>query len=103
VEGSPGAGALVEAFAFAFKESTLTFADVHVRFVKPDVAIAHAKWTMTGARTPPGMPEPREGIQTLVLTKGQNGWLIDGFQNTNSMPERPFPKGPGVPGGGPSK
>jgi uncharacterized protein (TIGR02246 family) len=94
---------LGDAFAFVFKESTLTFTDVQVRFLKPDVALAHARWTMTGAKTPAGIPEPREGIQTLVVIKGQNGWLIDGFQNTHSIPERPFPKGPGTTAGGLSK
>ena len=59
--------------------------------------LAHARWTMTGARTPPGMPEPRTGIQTLVLTKAAGHWLIRGFQNTLSVPERPFPTAPPTP------
>jgi hypothetical protein len=49
---------------------------------------------MTGAKTPPGIPEPREGIQIEVLKKIDGKWLIYSFQNTNSVPERPFPKGP---------
>jgi len=55
----------------------------------------------SGARTPPGMPEPRRGIQLQVLTKENNEWLIASFQNTNSIPEFPFPTGP--PPGGPTK
>ena len=85
---------LTAAFKFVFSESALTFADVYVRFLAPGIALAHARWTMTGARTPAGVPEPREGIQTLVLTKARGEWLIDGFQNTHSIPERPFPAGP---------
>ena len=85
---------LTEAFKFVFKDSKLTVTDVTTRFLKPDVAVAHARWTMTGARTPPGMQEPREGIQTLVFTKEGERWLISAFQNTNSVPERPFPTGP---------
>ncbi len=85
---------LTAAFAFAFKQSTLTVTDVQVRFVKPDIAIAHVRWTMTGARTPPGVPEPREGIQIQVLTKQHGKWLIESFQNTTSVPEVPFPTGP---------
>ena len=78
--------------------SKLTITDVQVRFLAPQVALAHARWSMVGAKTPSGIPEPREGIQTLVLTKQSNQWLIAGFQNTYSVPERPFPPGPSAPG-----
>jgi hypothetical protein len=54
---------------------------------------------MAGAKTPAGIPEPREGIQTLVFTKRAGHWLIAGFQNTHSVPERPFPTGPSAPTG----
>ena len=85
---------LTAAFKFVFKDSKLTIVDVNSRFLKPDVAVAHARWTMTGARTPAGIPEPKEGIQTLVFIKTGGRWLINAFQNTHSMPERPFPAGP---------
>jgi uncharacterized protein DUF4440 len=88
-----------KAYAALFTEdcdvvSKLTITDVEMRFLKPDVAAAHARWTMTGARTPAGIPEPREGIQTLVFTKEGGHWLIAAFQNTHSVPERSFPSGP---------
>jgi uncharacterized protein (TIGR02246 family) len=86
---------LTEAFRFVFAESKLTIGAVQVRFLSPEIALAHVRWTMVGARTPAGLPEPREGIQTLVLTKRTGHWLISGFQNTHSVPERPFPTGPG--------
>ncbi len=89
---------LTAAFAFVFSESALTITDVQVRFLSPTIALAHARWTMTGARTPPGVPEPRAGIQTLVLTKQAQHWLIAGFQNTHSAPEQPFPTRPPAPG-----
>ena len=88
---------LTAAFRFVFKESTLSIGEVEVRFLSPEIALAHARWTMVGARTPTGIPEPREGIQTLVFTKQAGHWLISGFQNTHSIPERPFPEGPGAP------
>ena len=91
---------LTAAFTFVFRESQLTITDVQVRFLAPDIALAHARWSMTGARTPAGIPEPREGIQTLVLTKDAGHWLIAGFQNTHSIPEQPFPTGP-TPSAGP--
>jgi uncharacterized protein (TIGR02246 family) len=79
------------AFQTMFRDSKLTITEVDTRFLRPDVAVAHARWTMVGAKTPPGMPEPRQGIQTLVFTKQSGGWLIAAFQNTLSFPERPFP------------
>jgi len=74
---------LTRMFANIFRESTLTFTQVDVRFLTPEIAIAHAHWTMTGAHMPPGLPEPREGLQTLTLQKRNGKWLIAAFQNTN--------------------
>jgi uncharacterized protein (TIGR02246 family) len=85
---------LTDAYAFVFKESVLTIKDVDIKFLAPDVAIAHVRWTMTGARTPKGIPEPQQGIQTHTLQKQSGRWLIAAFQNTNAIPEMPFPKGP---------
>jgi len=85
---------LTDAFAFVFRDSRMTIADVQIRYLTPGLALAHVLWTMSGAKTPPGIPEPREGIQIEVLKKVDGKWLIYSFQNTNSVPERPFPKGP---------
>jgi uncharacterized protein (TIGR02246 family) len=88
---------LTAGFAFVFRESTLTISDVQVRFLSPTIAVAHVLWGMTGAKTPAGIPEPRQGIQLQVLKKAGDDWLIASFQNTNSVPERPFPTGPPSP------
>jgi uncharacterized protein (TIGR02246 family) len=80
----------LEAFRFVFRDSRLTITDVNTRFLRPDVAVVHVRWTMTGAKTPPGLPEPRQGIQTLTFTKQQGQWLIAALQNTLSVPEQPF-------------
>ncbi len=85
---------MTAAFAYVFRASTLTVTDVEVRFLAPEIAIAHARWTMTGARTPPGMPEPRQGIQTLTMVKKAGQWRIAAFQNTLAVPEVPFPVEP---------
>lgn len=85
---------LTDAYAFVFRESALTLTDIDVRFLAADIAVAHVKWTMTGARTPKGLPEVQQGIQLQVLQKQGGKWFIASFQNTNSIPERPFPKGP---------
>ena len=96
---------LTDAYAFVFKESTLTVTDVQFKFLTPEIAVAHVRWTMTGARTPKGIPEPQQGIQIQILQKQAGKWLMASFQNTNSIPERPFPKGPAPvessPGGKP--
>ena len=86
---------LAAAFAFVFRESTMSITDVRVRFLSPDIALAHVHWTMVGANTPPGIP--REGIQLQILKKSADKWLIASFQNTSSVPERPFPTGPIAP------
>jgi uncharacterized protein (TIGR02246 family) len=95
---------LTAAFAFVFHDSTLHVTDVQAKFLSPTIAVAHVRWAMEGSHTPPGMPEPREGIQVQVLRKVDGRWLIDSFQNTNAVPERPFPAGsfpPGPPGSAP--
>lgn len=88
---------LTAAFAFVFRESTMTITNVDVRFLSPDLALAHVRWTMVGAKAPPNIPEPKEGIQLQVLKKSAGKWLIASFQNTSSVPERPFPTGPVAP------
>ena len=88
---------LTSAFAFVFHESRLTITETSVRFLNPTLAIAHVRWTMTGAKTPPNMPPPNEGIQMQILQKSAGHWLIQSFQNTNALPERPFPSGPPAP------
>jgi len=93
---------LTAAFAFVFRESTMSITDVDVRFLSPDLAIAHVRWTMVGAKAPPNIPEPKEGIQLQVLKKSAGKWLIASFQNTSSVPERPFPTGPIAPGASPT-
>jgi uncharacterized protein (TIGR02246 family) len=86
---------LASAFAWVFRDSKLTITDVQSRFLDRATAIVHVRWTMDGAKVPPGAPAPpREGIQLQVLRKANGQWLIASFQNTNSIPETPFPKGP---------
>jgi uncharacterized protein (TIGR02246 family) len=77
---------LTRMFAGIFRESTLTFTQVDVRFLAPEIAIAHARWRMTGAHMASGLPEPREGLQTLTVQKRNGKWLIAAFQNTNYVP-----------------
>jgi uncharacterized protein (TIGR02246 family) len=84
---------LAPAFTGVFRNSTLKIETVDSRLLRPDIAIAHVRWSMTGARSPDGRPQdtPQHGIQTQVLVRTANEkWLIAAFQNTNSVPERSF-------------
>ena len=87
-------GRLTDAFAFVFRDSRMTITDVQTRYLRPDLAVSHVLWTMTGAKTPPTIPQPKQGIEIQVLKKIRGRWMIYSFQNTNSVPERPFPQGP---------
>jgi uncharacterized protein (TIGR02246 family) len=83
---------LARAYAMVFAKSQLSVHDVAVRFIRPDVAIAHVPWTMTGALSPTGgATAPQQGLQTQTLVKQSGQWRIAAFQNTNAMPERDFP------------
>ena len=88
---------LTDAFVYVFKESALTNTSVDVSLLTSDAAVAHVRWTMTGAKTPTGIPVPQQGIETHALTKQNDQWLIAAFQNTLAVPEMPFPKGPVAP------
>jgi len=62
-----------------FKTSTMRFTQIDVRFLRKDVALAHASWELHGdTRT----PNPRHGLLAFVLTRQDNGWLIAAAQNT---------------------
>lgn len=86
---------LTRAFALVFAKSQLQVHDVSVRFIRPDVAIAHVPWTMTGALSPAGgASPPQHGLQTQTLVRQGKSWRIAAFQNTNAMPETEFPAPP---------
>jgi uncharacterized protein (TIGR02246 family) len=64
-----------------FKTSTLRFTQVDVRFLRSDVAVAHASAELLGdART----SNPRHTLLTIVLTRQDGRWLIAAAQNTES-------------------
>jgi uncharacterized protein (TIGR02246 family) len=82
-------------FASVFSHSHLHIDAVTVRFLTPEVAIAHVEWSMTGAGSPDGSGNniPKKGIQTQTLYKSATGWHIAAFQNANVLPERSFSAG----------
>ena len=84
---------LTGAFSFVFAKSRLHIDDVGVRPLSDGLALAYVTWSMTGAVSPDGSGGniPQHGIQTQLLEKVDGHWLILSFQNTNAVPERPFP------------
>jgi uncharacterized protein (TIGR02246 family) len=70
--------------AMQFKQSVWGTTDVQVQFLKPDVALVHVSWGMSGDKEPDGTPrQPRHGIFTQVLIYDRGKWLIRASQNTN--------------------
>ncbi len=67
-----------------YKESVWTLKNTEVKFIKPDVALAHVEWSMKGDKDADGTPrQPRQGIFTWVLEKRKGNWIIIASQNTN--------------------
>lgn len=83
---------VAEAHALIFRHSVLRTDEVQIRFLRPDVAVVHVRWSMTGALGPDGKPVPsRTGLRTEIMQKQDGHWLIVAFHNTDSIPEVPFP------------
>lgn len=67
-----------------FKDSVWTNLKLDLRFLKPDIAIAHQAWTLRGDKNPDGTERaPREGLFTQVFVKRDGRWLISAAHNTN--------------------
>lgn len=72
--------------ATLFKDSQLAIAEVAVRFVKPDVAIARARWQLTGHRAPSGAALPvRKGVLVNLVVHADGRWRIVDSQNTDMV------------------
>jgi uncharacterized protein (TIGR02246 family) len=68
-----------------FKDSVMTVGEIHIKFIRPDIAIAHVLWETKGDVVPDRKPgEPRAGIFTWVVEKRSNKWLILASQNTEN-------------------
>lgn len=83
-----GHAALLKAM---FAESRWTTEDVTVvRWLRPDIAIAHVVWRTTGDRVRHVKHgEPRYGMFTWVVEKQQGRWRVVASQNTEVMPPLP--------------
>jgi len=67
-----------------FKDSVRTVTDTTIKFLTPDIAVAHVSWGMRGDKDPDGTPrKPRNGVMMQVLMKRNGQWTVVAAQNTN--------------------
>jgi len=70
-----------------FQASHLVLDSARVRFLSPDIAIAHMTWTLTGHLSLDGKPgAPRRGILSFVAQRQGQGWFVQSAQNTDVVP-----------------
>lgn len=75
-----------ELFSTLMSESHLTFTDAKIKFLKPDVVVAHSTWELIGQQSPEGekLP-PRQGVLSCVVTEQNGKWQIAALHNTDTV------------------
>ena len=86
-ESMRGIGEIEKGLAAIFESrargATLKTLDISVRFIRPDVALAHVTNEMSGLLSPEGKPLPsHRELSSRVLVKDQGVWRITAFHNT---------------------
>jgi uncharacterized protein (TIGR02246 family) len=78
---------LAAIFASRASSAKLTALDVSIRFIRPDVAIAHVRSEMSGLTSPSGeeLP-PHQELSVRVLVKDGGAWRITAFHNAMVRP-----------------
>ena len=73
-----------------FRNSQLQALNHTMRFLTPEVAVAHVNWQMTGHDTGPVKewqpPAVRKGILTAVMVPEGDTWRITALHNTDTVP-----------------
>jgi uncharacterized protein (TIGR02246 family) len=65
------------------RDSVLKVKIPEIKFIRPDVAVAHVEWGIEGIKDAEGkLRQPQQGIFTWVLEKRKGAWLIIAAQNT---------------------
>jgi uncharacterized protein (TIGR02246 family) len=79
-----GLASIFESRARSAKLETL---DVSIRFIRPDVAVAHVLNELSGLKSPSGelLPPHRE-LSIRVLVKNNGVWRVTAFHNTIVRP-----------------
>lgn len=69
-----------------FKTSVWQTDNVAIRYIKPDLAIIHINWGISGDFENDGtLRQPRHGIFTWIVSNQNNKWLLLAVQNTNKL------------------
>jgi hypothetical protein len=58
---------------------------VEIRFITPEIAVAHVSWGMRGDKNQDrsARPPPRNGVMMQVLAKHDGKWTVVAAQNTD--------------------
>lgn len=67
-------------FTSIYKDSRNVATIKSVRFLRPDVAVAHVEWNLEFKMN--GATQKGHAINTMILTKEGGKWSIAAFQNT---------------------
>jgi uncharacterized protein (TIGR02246 family) len=86
-ESMTGAAQIEKGLATIFqtrgRRVTLKTLEVNVRFVRPDVALAHVKNELSGLIGPEGQTlPPHQELSVRVFVKNEGAWRITAFHNT---------------------
>ena len=78
---------LASIFESRAKSAKLETLDVSIRFIRPDVAVAHVLNELSGLTSPSGelLPSHRE-LSIRVLAKNDGVWRVSAFHNTIVRP-----------------
>ena len=71
-------------FTTIYKDSRNVATFKSVRFLRPDVAVAHVEWNLEFKMN--GETRKGHAINTMVMTKDGGKWSIAAFQNTPIQP-----------------
>lgn len=78
---------LASIFATRAREATHRTLNVSVRFIRPDVALAHVTNELSGLIAPDGArPPPHQELSLRVFVKDGNDWRVAAFHNTLVQP-----------------
>ncbi|MDF5723234.1 MAG: SgcJ/EcaC family oxidoreductase [Rhizonema sp. PD37] len=76
-----------QALASFLRDNQMTITDTQIKFLTPDVAVAHTTWETTGQKSPDGVTLIQNtGVWTAVITCKDNTWQIAAFHNTGTVP-----------------
>ena len=75
-----------QVFSTFLKESLLKITDTQIKFLKPDIALLHCTWEISGQQSPDGSHVLQNtGVWTAIMIQ-QDDWKIAALQNTGTIP-----------------